>query len=194
MGELAFLTLGSTAAGMLLWNQAVLAGGTARISLLLYLEPAVSVLGAVAFLGEHVTLAVIAGGLLITAGVAAAITIRSPHHPGARRTAVHHLRALAAAALLDGNRSGEAGLGSSFWPTVAEDDKADPRDRTFAATRQRPAPSSSAMPGAWAWPLQMPAAFRAEPASGVWTAGLSTFRRGFCGARRGSGTVGPARR
>jgi drug/metabolite transporter (DMT)-like permease len=72
--ELAFLALGSTAAGMLLWNRAVLSGGTARVSLLLYLEPVVSVLGAVVFLGEHLSLATIAGGLLILAGVVAAGT------------------------------------------------------------------------------------------------------------------------
>ena len=77
-GELAFLGIGSTVAGMLLWNQAVLSGGTARVSLLLYLEPAVSVLGAAVFLGEHVTLATLAGGLLILAGVAAAGTARPP--------------------------------------------------------------------------------------------------------------------
>jgi drug/metabolite transporter (DMT)-like permease len=68
-GELAFLALGSTVAGMLLWNRAVLAGGATRVSLLLYLEPAVSVLGAVAFLGERLTLATVGGGLLILAGV-----------------------------------------------------------------------------------------------------------------------------
>jgi drug/metabolite transporter (DMT)-like permease len=71
-GELAFLSLGSTVAGLLLWNRAVLSGGAARVSLLLYLEPAVSVLGAVIFLGEQVTLLTIAGGLLILAGVAVA--------------------------------------------------------------------------------------------------------------------------
>ena len=71
-GELAFLALGSTAAGLLLWNRAVLALGTTRVSLLLYLEPAVSVLGAVVLLGEHVTVLMIAGGLLILAGVAVA--------------------------------------------------------------------------------------------------------------------------
>jgi drug/metabolite transporter (DMT)-like permease len=69
-GELAFLALGSTAAGLLLWNMAVQAGGIAQVSLLLYLEPAVSVLGAWVFLGEHVTLLMAAGGLLILAGVA----------------------------------------------------------------------------------------------------------------------------
>jgi drug/metabolite transporter (DMT)-like permease len=57
---------------MLLWNRAVLAGGATRVSLLLYLEPVVSVLGAVAFLGEHITPATITGGLLILAGVVVA--------------------------------------------------------------------------------------------------------------------------
>lgn len=70
--ELAFLAVGSSAAGMLLWNRAVLSCGTARVSLLLYLEPVVSVVGAVTFLGERLTLATIAGGVLILIGVAAA--------------------------------------------------------------------------------------------------------------------------
>ena len=86
-GELAFLALGSTAAGMLLWNLAVLAGGTTRVSLLLYLEPAVSVAGAVALLGERLTPAALAGGALILAGVAAAgsgaRTRRAPGPAGA---------------------------------------------------------------------------------------------------------------
>jgi drug/metabolite transporter (DMT)-like permease len=80
-GELAFLALGSTAAGLLLWNRAVLALGTTRVSLLLYLEPVVSVLGAVVLLGEHVTVLMIAGGLLILAGVAVASTARRPAAP-----------------------------------------------------------------------------------------------------------------
>jgi len=73
-GDVVFLALGSTAAGMLLWNRAVLSGGTTRVSQLLYLEPVVSVVGAVAFLGERVRLVTIAGGLLILAGVATAST------------------------------------------------------------------------------------------------------------------------
>jgi drug/metabolite transporter (DMT)-like permease len=76
--ELAFLALGSTAAGLLLWNVAVAAGGISRVSLLLYLEPAVSVLGAAAFLGEHVSVVMIGGGLLIVSGVAVASTGRRP--------------------------------------------------------------------------------------------------------------------
>ncbi len=75
-GEVAFLAFGSTVAGMLLWNLAVLSGGATRVSLLLYLEPAVSVLGAVALLGERLSAAAIAGGLLILAGVATAGTAR----------------------------------------------------------------------------------------------------------------------
>jgi drug/metabolite transporter (DMT)-like permease len=70
--DLGFLALGSSVAGMLLWNRAVAVAGTARVSLLLYLEPVVSVAAAAALLGEHVTLTMIAAGLLILAGVAAA--------------------------------------------------------------------------------------------------------------------------
>ena len=66
--ELLFLALGSTVAGMLLWNLAVVRGG-AGISRLLYLEPVVSVLGAMVFLGERATAAVLAGGVLVITGV-----------------------------------------------------------------------------------------------------------------------------
>jgi drug/metabolite transporter (DMT)-like permease len=72
--DLGFLVLGSTAAGMLLWNLAVLSGGAARVSLLLYLEPVVSVLGAAVFLGERVGPVTLGGGALILAGVAVAST------------------------------------------------------------------------------------------------------------------------
>ena len=75
--ELAFLAFGSTVAGLLLWNVAVLAGDITRVSLLLYLEPVVSVLGAAAFLRERVSPGMIAGGLLILAGVAVASTGRA---------------------------------------------------------------------------------------------------------------------
>ena len=74
--ELAFLAFGSTVAGLLLWNVAVLAGDITRVSLLLYLEPVVSVLGAAAFLHERITPGMIGGGLLILAGVAIASTKR----------------------------------------------------------------------------------------------------------------------
>lgn len=74
-GELAFLALGSTVAGMLLWNVAVLSGGAARVSLLLYLEPVVSVVGAAVFLGERVTAVTICGGAAILGGVAVASSV-----------------------------------------------------------------------------------------------------------------------
>ena len=80
-GELAFLSLGSSVAGMVLWNRAVLAGGTTRVSLLLHLEPVVSVVGAVALLGEHLTPAAAVGGMLILAGVAASTLTRPLQSP-----------------------------------------------------------------------------------------------------------------
>ena len=86
--ELLFLALGGTVAGMLLWNLAVVRGGSARISRLLYLEPVVSVLGAVVLLGERVTAAVVIGGVLVIAGVliAAGVLRRSEHmRPGPGR-------------------------------------------------------------------------------------------------------------
>jgi drug/metabolite transporter (DMT)-like permease len=76
--ELAFLALGSTAAGLLLWNVAALSGGTTQVSLLLYLEPVVSVAGAAAFLGERVSLVMLGGGALILTGVAVSGTGRAP--------------------------------------------------------------------------------------------------------------------
>jgi drug/metabolite transporter (DMT)-like permease len=75
--ELLFLALGSTVAGMLLWNQAIVRSGSARISRLLYLELVVSVLGAMVFLGERATAAVLVGGVLVIAGVL--MTVGSGH-------------------------------------------------------------------------------------------------------------------
>jgi drug/metabolite transporter (DMT)-like permease len=69
--ELTFLAFGSTAAGMLLWNLAVSRMPASRVSLLLYLEPLVSVVGAVSLLHEHVSATMIIGGALVLAGVGA---------------------------------------------------------------------------------------------------------------------------
>jgi len=69
---LVFLGLGSSVAGMVLWNRAVAIAGSPRVSLLLYFEPVVSVTGAVALLGERVTVEMLGAGLLILAGVALA--------------------------------------------------------------------------------------------------------------------------
>ena len=90
--EVAFLALGSTAAGMLLWNMAVLAGGASRVSLLLYLEPVVSVLGAAVFLGERPGPVTIGGGLLILAGVGVAGTraTKDVASTGATESAIRH--------------------------------------------------------------------------------------------------------
>jgi drug/metabolite transporter (DMT)-like permease len=71
-GELGFLAVGSSVAGMVLWNRAVAAAGSARVGLLLYLEPVVSVTGAAVLLREQVTAGMIAAGLLILGGVALA--------------------------------------------------------------------------------------------------------------------------
>ena len=96
--ELAFLAFGCTAAGLLLWSVAVLAGDITRVSLLLYLEPVVSVLGAAGFLGERVTLAMLGGGALILAGVAVASagkrvrTADDQNHDPERVRALRHPR------------------------------------------------------------------------------------------------------
>jgi drug/metabolite transporter (DMT)-like permease len=82
--ELAFLALGSTAAGLLLWNVAALSGGITQVSLLLYLEPVVSVAGAAVFLGERVSVVMIGGGALILTGVAVSGTGRDPGPTAAR--------------------------------------------------------------------------------------------------------------
>jgi drug/metabolite transporter (DMT)-like permease len=73
-GELVFLALGSSVAGMLLWNVAVQRMGSARAGLLLFLEPCVGVTGGAALLGEHLPAAAIGGGLLVMAGVVIAWT------------------------------------------------------------------------------------------------------------------------
>lgn len=80
-GELGFLALGSTVCGTILWNHAVTTAGSTRASLLLYLEPLVSVAGAIALLAEHLTATTIAGGALIMTGV---ITANRSHPPAAR--------------------------------------------------------------------------------------------------------------
>jgi drug/metabolite transporter (DMT)-like permease len=71
-GELAFLALGSTVAGLLLWSVAVTRAGPTRAGLLLYLEPLVGVAGAAILLGEGLSPATLAGGLLIMLGVGTA--------------------------------------------------------------------------------------------------------------------------
>jgi drug/metabolite transporter (DMT)-like permease len=69
--ELAFLAIGSTALGMLAWNLAVSRLPGERAGLLLFLEPVVSVAGAVTLLGEHLSAQLAVGGALVLAGIAA---------------------------------------------------------------------------------------------------------------------------
>jgi drug/metabolite transporter (DMT)-like permease len=73
-GELAFLAIGSNVIGILAWNLAVARLPGQRAGLLLYLEPLVSVAGAVALLGERVTAGLAAGGALVLGGIAATWT------------------------------------------------------------------------------------------------------------------------
>ena len=72
--ELAFLALGSIVVGMLAWNLAVARLPSQRAGLLLYLEPLVSVAGAVALLGERLSAGLAVGGVLILGGIAATWT------------------------------------------------------------------------------------------------------------------------
>jgi drug/metabolite transporter (DMT)-like permease len=73
-GELAFLALGATVVGMLLWNLSVARIGSTRAGLLLFLEPLVGVAGGLALLGEHLSSASIAGGAVVMTGLAIAWT------------------------------------------------------------------------------------------------------------------------
>jgi drug/metabolite transporter (DMT)-like permease len=70
-GELAFLAVGSIVVGMLAWNLAVARLPGQRASLLLYLEPLVSVAGAVVLLGERLSADLAVGGALVLGGIAA---------------------------------------------------------------------------------------------------------------------------
>ena len=78
-GELAFLAVGSNVVGMLAWNLAVARLPGQRAGLLLYLEPLVSVAGAVVLLGERVSVGLAVGGTLILGGIAATWT-PGPRH------------------------------------------------------------------------------------------------------------------
>ena len=75
-GELIFLALGSTVAGLLLWSVAVTRAGPTRAGLLLYLEPLVGVAGAAVLLGEGLPAATVGGGLLVMLGVGIAWVFR----------------------------------------------------------------------------------------------------------------------
>jgi drug/metabolite transporter (DMT)-like permease len=85
-GELAFLAIGSNVVGMLAWNLAVARLPGQRAGLLLYLEPLVSVAGAVALLGERLSAGLAVGGALVLGGIATTWTpgprSKDPPWPG----------------------------------------------------------------------------------------------------------------
>jgi drug/metabolite transporter (DMT)-like permease len=81
-GELAFLAIGSNVVGMLAWNLAVARLPGQRASLLLYLEPLVSVAGAVVLLGERLSPGLAAGGALVLGGIALTWTRGPPDKHG----------------------------------------------------------------------------------------------------------------
>jgi drug/metabolite transporter (DMT)-like permease len=68
-GELGFIAVGATVAGLLLWSVAVARIGPGRAGLLLYLEPVAGVTGAAVFLGERLSAGMAAGGALVMLGV-----------------------------------------------------------------------------------------------------------------------------
>ncbi|MEY9934560.1 drug/metabolite transporter (DMT)-like permease [Catenulispora sp. GP43] len=68
-GDIAFLAVGSSVAGMLLWNRSVTRMGSTKAGLLLFLEPLIGVAGGIVLLGEHFSLESAVGGLLVVVGV-----------------------------------------------------------------------------------------------------------------------------
>lgn len=64
-----FLGVGCSALGYLFWYNALRHVEASRVAALLYLEPLVTLIAAVAMLGEHVAVATVVGGLLVLAGV-----------------------------------------------------------------------------------------------------------------------------
>ena len=68
-GALLFLAIGCSALGYLFWYGALERIEVSRVAALLYAEPLVTFLAAMLLLGEHVSALVIAGGILVLAGV-----------------------------------------------------------------------------------------------------------------------------
>lgn len=68
-GALCFLGIGCSGLGYLFWYGAVEKIEASRVAAFLYLEPLVTLIAAVILLGERVTPIVVAGGLLVLAGV-----------------------------------------------------------------------------------------------------------------------------
>lgn len=82
-GALAFLAIGCSALGYLFWYGALERVEVSRVAVLLYLEPLITFVAAMALLGERVSGTVIAGGLLVLVSVVVA-----QYAPEAVRTSV----------------------------------------------------------------------------------------------------------
>jgi len=83
--ELAFLILGATVLGLLLWNMASSRLGNATIAVVLVLEPATSLVGSIALLGEHPrTIGILAGALVVLGALIAG--------PGSNRSRAEEAR------------------------------------------------------------------------------------------------------
>lgn len=67
-GELAFLILGATALGLVLWNAASGQLGNATLAVVLVLEPATSLVGSIALLGERPSAAGVLAGIIVVVG------------------------------------------------------------------------------------------------------------------------------
>ena len=68
-GAVLFLGLGCSGLGYLFWYAALARIETSRVASFLYLEPLVTLVAAVAWLGESVGLATVSGGCLLLLGV-----------------------------------------------------------------------------------------------------------------------------
>lgn len=104
-GDIGFLVLGSTVAGLVVWNAAVSSAGSTRLGPVLALEPLVTVAGGVVLLGEKFGVATVAGAALTLAGVALATS---------RRLATP---ALEATSVLEADLGPEGDLGAGRRPT-----------------------------------------------------------------------------
>ncbi len=82
-GALAFLAIGCSALGYLFWYGALERVEVSRVAVLLYLEPLITFVAAMALLGERVSGTVIAGGLLVLVSVVVA-----QYAPEAVRTSI----------------------------------------------------------------------------------------------------------
>jgi drug/metabolite transporter (DMT)-like permease len=78
-----FLGVGCSGLGYLFWYAALERLETSQVAAFLYLEPLVTLMAAVALLGESVAVSTIVGGVLVLVGVLIVQTARTPQTPDA---------------------------------------------------------------------------------------------------------------